>query len=286
VRSAGRHPSGAGSGALVGLADCAEFDLDRRRCGVPPTAAWKPYTRHAPVETLLTTYTEFLKARRRRCDIRPASCSRSCRSSISTPAGMTRSGASCSHSDGAGDRRAPTMRFETAPASRVRSTGQAIVPLGGALVVRHVFVLTLGCCRRSFYSIYPAKRSPSSWRRTSVRSPTSRAHARASLRPTADRLRVECDGHFRWNATFKAFADFWGFDPRVCRPYRPRTKGKVESGVKYCDAMFYRAEASTTTRPGRQLAAWMAKVADVRVHGPRTGPIDASRPSSRRSCRP
>jgi len=28
------------------------------------------------------------------------------------------------------------------------------VPIGGALVVRHVFVLTLGFCRRSFYSIY------------------------------------------------------------------------------------------------------------------------------------
>ena len=41
-----------------------EFDLDRktvRECLRQP--AWKPYTRQAPVETLLTTYTEFLKAR-------------------------------------------------------------------------------------------------------------------------------------------------------------------------------------------------------------------------------
>ena len=37
----------------------------------------------------------------------------------------------------------------------------------------------------------------------------------------------------RWNTTFKAFADFWGFEPRLCRAYRAQTKGKVESGVKY-----------------------------------------------------
>ena len=31
----------------------------------------------------------------------------------------------------------------------------------------------------------------------------------------------------RWNTTFKAFADFWGFEPRLCRAYRAQTKGKV-----------------------------------------------------------
>src|SRR5215468_5631618 len=29
------------------------------------------------------------------------------------------------------------------------------------------------------------------------------------------------------------FADYWGFEPHLCRPYRAQTKGKVESGVKY-----------------------------------------------------
>jgi hypothetical protein len=54
----------------------------------------------------------------------------------------------------------------------------------------------------------------------------------------------------------------------VCRPYRAQTKGKVESGVKYIKRNFL---------PGRrfrdladfnaQLTAWLAEVADVRVHG-------------------
>ena len=29
----------------------------------------------------------------------------------------------------------------------------------------------------------------------------------------------------RWNTTFKAFADFWDFEPRLCQPYRAQTKG-------------------------------------------------------------
>ena len=32
---------------------------------------------------------------------------------------------------------------------------------------------------------------------------------------------------------FLDFARYWGFTPRLCRPYRARTKAKVESGVKY-----------------------------------------------------
>lgn len=71
-----------------------------------------------------------------------------------------------------------------------------------------------------------------------------------------------------WNPTFKAFADYWGFEPRVCRAYRAQTKGKVESGVKYFRRNFL---------PGRsfvddvdfdaQLAEWVTTIADVRIHG-------------------
>jgi len=87
-----------------------------------------------------------------------------------------------------------------------------------------------------------------------------------------DRMRTVADtrpgGSWRWNATFSAFAAHWGFEPRVCRPYRARTKGKVESGVKYVKGNFL---------PGRrfvdivdlqaQLDEWNATIADARVHG-------------------
>ena len=35
------------------------------------------------------------------------------------------------------------------------------------------------------------------------------------------------------NAEFLRFAAHWGFLPRSCRPYRARTKGKVERPIRY-----------------------------------------------------
>ncbi|MGA2738315.1 MAG: hypothetical protein ABSG65_12810 [Bryobacteraceae bacterium] len=35
------------------------------------------------------------------------------------------------------------------------------------------------------------------------------------------------------NAVLLDFARNWGFRPSLCRPYRPQTKGKIESEVKY-----------------------------------------------------
>lgn len=57
-----------------------------------------------------------------------------------------------------------------------------------------------------------------------------------------DRIRTVVSGadgaRVRLNPTFEAFARHWGFTPRLCRPYRARTKGKVESGVKYIKRNF------------------------------------------------
>ena len=87
-----------------------------------------------------------------------------------------------------------------------------------------------------------------------------------------DRPRTVCvprgaDG-VRWNATFKAFADFWGFEPRLCRAYRAQTKGKVESGVKYFKRNFLAGRRFRDdldfNEPWHE---WTATVADVRVHG-------------------
>lgn len=44
--------------------------------------------------------------------------------------------------------------------------------------------------------------------------------------------RRETNGTIDWNPRFLDFADVAGFSPQACRPYRPQTKGKVESGVK------------------------------------------------------
>jgi hypothetical protein len=71
-----------------------------------------------------------------------------------------------------------------------------------------------------------------------------------------------------WNLTFKAFADYWSFEPRVCKPYRAQTKGKVESGVKYFRRNFLPGRTFVDDTDFReQLTEWTATIADVRVHG-------------------
>jgi hypothetical protein len=87
-----------------------------------------------------------------------------------------------------------------------------------------------------------------------------------------DRPRTVCapagDGRVVWNATFKQFADYWGFEPHVCRPYRAQTKGKVESGVKYFKRNFLPGRSFVDDQDLReQLRAWETEIADVRIHG-------------------
>ena len=45
-------------------------------------------------------------------------------------------------------------------------------------------------------------------------------------------LNTDDRGEIAWHPVFLDFSRYWGFTPRLCRPYRAQTKGKVESGVK------------------------------------------------------
>jgi len=46
-------------------------------------------------------------------------------------------------------------------------------------------------------------------------------------------------GLHRYNRTFLDFAHHYGFLPRLCRPYRAQTKGKVERFIGYLRGSFY-----------------------------------------------
>jgi transposase len=78
-------------------------------------------------------------------------------------------------------------------------------------------------------------------------------------------------GEIVWNAVFLDFARYWGFKPRLCRPYRAQTKGKVESGVKYVRRNFLCGlqgrEPATLADLNAELRRWVAEVANQRIHG-------------------
>jgi transposase len=161
-------------------------------------------------------------------------------------------------------------RFETEPGEQAQvDWGQARVPLGARIVEVHIFVMTLGYSRRAWAEGYTHERMESL---LAAHEHGFEHFAGVTREILYDRMRTvmlgEREGQKRWNPTFQAFARHWGFEPRVCRPYRAQTKGKVESGVKYVKRNFL---------PGRtfrdledfndQLRAWQVEIADRREHG-------------------
>jgi transposase len=82
---------------------------------------------------------------------------------------------------------------------------------------------------------------------------------------------IDDRGEIVWNAIFLDFARYWGFTPRLCRPYRPQTKGKIESGVKYVRRNFLCGllgrEPANLDDLNVQMRWWIGEVANQRVHG-------------------
>jgi transposase len=82
-------------------------------------------------------------------------------------------------------------------------------------------------------------------------------------------LSHDIDGAHLWNAKYLDFADYYGFFPRLCRPYRAQTKGKIESGVKYLKGNFWPSCPDVADLGGlnQALRTWLDEVANVRLHG-------------------
>ena len=83
-------------------------------------------------------------------------------------------------------------------------------------------------------------------------------------------------GLHRWNDELKALAEVCGFTPRLCRPYRARTKGKVERFNSYLKGSFVVPLAATIEAGGLRLSVellnahvrrWLDEIANLRVHG-------------------
>jgi transposase len=78
-------------------------------------------------------------------------------------------------------------------------------------------------------------------------------------------------GEIVWHPVFLDFARYWGFTPRLCRPYRAQTKGKVEAGVKYVRRNFLCGlqgrEPDSLSDLNAQMREWIWGVANQRVHG-------------------
>ena len=70
------------------------------------------------------------------------------------------------------------------------------------------------------------------------------------------------------NLEFLRFAHHWQFRLRACRPYRAKTKGKVERPIRYVrENFFYGRRFLNDADLDSQLHQWLENVANVRTHG-------------------
>lgn len=249
-----------------------QLGLDRKTVrAILQATAWQPYTRAEPVDRLLTAHTTYLQSRApqvqysARILFQELRQSRGYRGSYETVKRFVRP---LRDVEQAAER--ATVRFETPPGQQSQiDWGQAQIHYRSRPVTLHVFILTLGYSRRSFHEPCLGETLSQFLDAHERAFEYFGGHTRAHL---YDRPRTVCqpggDGRVVWNATFKQFADYWGFEPHLCRAYRAQTKGKVESGVKYFKRNFLPGRIFVDEQDLRaQLGQWQAEIADVRVHG-------------------
>jgi transposase len=71
----------------------------------------------------------------------------------------------------------------------------------------------------------------------------------------------------RWNSQFADFAKHYDFTPRLCRPYRAQTKGKIENNVKFVRGNFFEGRSFTSLQDiNAQGIEWCRLVAQ-KPHG-------------------
>ncbi len=77
----------------------------------------------------------------------------------------------------------------------------------------------------------------------------------------------EIGGRLLENAEFMRFAAHWGFRIRACRPYRAKTKGKVERPIGYVrQGFFYGRSFLNDADLNAQALSWLMQTANLRLH--------------------
>ena len=80
----------------------------------------------------------------------------------------------------------------------------------------------------------------------------------------------------RWNPHFEDFAKHYGFRPRLCWPYRPQSKGKIERTIGFIRSNFFVGRPfSSLSDLNQQARRWCDTVNAERVHAT-TGVIPLS----------
>ena len=164
-----------------------------------------------------------------------------------------------------------TVRVETPPGDQLQiDFGQKRVRIAGTWVRVFLLVAVLSYSRRLFVKAFLNERQDD-WREGIA---AAFEHfggvPRTLLGDNARALvlgRERATGSVIFHPAYLAFCRDWDVQPRACAPYRARTKGKTEAGVKYTKHNgLADQEFDSFAALERHLAAWMV-TADQRIHG-------------------
>ena len=175
-----------------------------------------------------------------------------------------------------------TERFETPPGQQGQfDWSPYTIELGGELTRVVVYGMTLGYSRRKHYT---ARGTP---RDGSRGDPASLDETQASIFEAVEACLHHFGGapkellvdnakafvldanpaHFRWNPQFLELCGHYRVKPRACRPYRARTKGKVERPFFYLEQQCIKGRTwSSFAHFLQELAVFERDDLDVRVH--------------------
>jgi transposase len=164
-----------------------------------------------------------------------------------------------------------TVRVETAPGAQLQvDFGEKWIVVAGRRVKVFLLAAVLSYSRRLFGKAVRHERQDD-WREGIA---AAFVHfggvPRTVLGDNARALVVDRDratGAVHFHPAYLAFCRDWDVQPRACAPYRARSKGKVESGVKYVKRNALAGLAFDSFSALEQhLSAWMPQ-ADARIHG-------------------
>ncbi len=176
-------------------------------------------------------------------------------------------------------KREATERFETGPGKQAQvdwgEFGKAFDSREGRWKKLHAFLFTLGYSRAAYLEFTTSADMEHFL--------DCHLHAFAALGiPETllyDNLKTgilgrRSDGSPIFPGRFLDFALYYGFTPKFCRPYRARTKGKVERAIGYVRQNFWVRVAEAVlagelepAELNRRAREWTEGVANLRVHG-------------------
>lgn len=180
----------------------------------------------------------------------------------------------------------PVIRFETEPGEQMQ-VDWAVVRRGGERL--SAFVAVLGHSRAAYVEFVTDERLDTllacHWRALVFFGGVPRTVLYDNMRTVVVGRDAYGPGRHRLQPGFRDFAHHCGFVPKLCRPYRAKTKGKVERFIRYLRYSFLVPLETRLAQTGRTLDAatanvevrqWLRDVANRRVHAT-TGAVPSER---------